>query len=74
MVNLWTSDISGSDVLDLLYIYLVRPSRRCAHSNHVLREVVGLSVAMIVHFSARDGHPLEKTGQRFMFHMRGVIS
>ena len=33
---------------------------------------VGLSIAVVFHFSARDGHPIEKTGQRFMFHMGGV--
>ena len=39
-----------------------------------LRGVVGLSMAMIVHFSARDGHELERTGQRFMFsHGRRVF-
>ena len=29
-------------------------------------------MAMIVHFLARDGHELERTGQMFMFHMGGV--
>ena len=38
-----------------------------------LRCVVGLSMAMIVHFSARDEHALKKRQrQRFMFHMGGV--
>ena len=39
-----------------------------------LRGFVGLSMATIVHFSARHGDPLEGTGQRFMFHMGGVFS
>ena len=34
---------------------------------------MGLSMAISVYFSARDGHPLEKTGQRFRFHMEGVF-
>ena len=37
-----------------------------------LRGVVGVSMVIIVHFSARDGHELERTGQRFMFLIRGV--
>jgi len=37
-----------------------------------LKGAVGLSIAMIVHFSARKGHELEQTGVRFMFHMGGV--
>eukprot|EP00931_Biecheleriopsis_adriatica_P007107 TRINITY_DN108421_c0_g1_i1.p1 TRINITY_DN108421_c0_g1~~TRINITY_DN108421_c0_g1_i1.p1 ORF type:complete len:715 (-),score=130.41 TRINITY_DN108421_c0_g1_i1:20-1843(-) len=37
-----------------------------------LKGAVGLSIAMIVHFTANKGHPLEKTGVRFMFHMGGV--
>ena len=38
----------------------------------VFRGVVGLSMALIVHFSARDGHLLERTGRRFRFHVGGV--
>ena len=95
VVNLWSSDIDGNDVLDLLYVYLISlaaraftilfffPVLRCMGLGFDwrdavltwvagLRGVVGLSMAMIVHFSARDGHELERTGQRFMFHMGGV--
>ena len=37
-----------------------------------LRRVVGVSMVIIVHFSARGGHELERTGQRFLFLKRGV--
>ena len=41
--------------------FFVYPGLRCG-----LTSVVGLSMAVIVHFSARDGHEFEKTGKRFM--------
>ena len=91
VVNLWSSDIDGSDVLDLLYIYHIShctilfffPVLRCMGLGFDwrdtvltwvagLRSVVGESMVIIVHFSARDGHELERTGQRFMFLIRGV--
>jgi NhaP-type Na+/H+ or K+/H+ antiporter len=95
VVNLWNSDITGEDVLHLLWIYLFSLAARAftilvfypllwwlgqgfSLADAILtwvaglRGVVGLSMAMIVHLAARDGHPLEKTGQRFMFHMGGV--
>jgi len=95
VVDLWSSDITREDVLDLLYIYLASLAARVIAVllfypllknmglgfNFAdalvtwwagLRGAVGLSIAMMVHFSASAGHPLEKTGIRFMFHMGGV--
>ena len=83
VVKLWSSDIGGNDVLDLLYIYLISsaaraftilfffPVLRCMCLGFDWRDavltwvaglrcVVGLSMAMIVHFSARDEHELKK--------------
>jgi NhaP-type Na+/H+ or K+/H+ antiporter len=95
VVDLWSSGIDGSDVLDLLYIYLASLAARAITVllfypllknmglgfNFAdalvtwwagLRGAVGLTVAMMVHFSAPEGHPLHRTGIRFMFHMGGV--
>ena len=33
---------------------------------------MGLTVAIMVHISALEGHPLGKAGTRFMVHMGGV--
>ena len=39
-----------------------------------LRDTVDLPMAMVVHFTARGGHPLCTTRQRFMFHKRGACT
>ena len=95
VVDLWSSDINGSDFLDLLYIYLASLAARAVTVllfypllknmglgfNFAdalvtwwagLRGAVGLTVAMMMHFSTPSGHPLHDTGIRFMFHMGGV--
>jgi len=95
VTDVMSSKITGSDVLDLVYIYLASLAARgitvlvfypllkrmglgfnAADALVTwwggLKGAVGLSIAMIVHFSASKGHALERTGVRFMFHMGGV--
>jgi len=95
VISVFSSSLTGADLLDLIYIYLATLAtrgitilafypvlRRMGLGFNVadalvawwggLKGAVGLSIAMIVHFSAQRGHPLEHTGTRFMFHMGGV--
>ena len=52
--------------------------RHCGRSSHLGRWHEGcclsLSMAMIVHISASNDHPPDKTGQMFTFHMKAYIS
>ena len=48
--------------------------RDASHLSRQVEGVVGLSMAVVVHFSAPDGHPLGYTGRKFIFHMGGVYT